>query len=54
MEIDIGNLFRLKKEYKANKDWIIRDITNVFEHCNDNYFETESNGNRNKTISIES
>ena len=60
------NLFRLKKENKAIKDRIIKDIRNLFEHeeeqnsfkpvkvgnfYSNNYTEHESNGNRNKTLS---
>ena len=60
----IGNLFRLEKETKANKDRILRDIKKLFKHQEDeeNYYEPvrvsnfwnnsyikyESNGDRNK------
>ena len=56
---NIGNLF---KQEKAIKDRIIRDITNLLELENEgeSYYkligvgiEYESNGNRNKTLSIE-
>ena len=65
---DIRNLFRVKKEIKAIKDRILRDIKNLFEHgeekdCykpvresnfwSNNYIEYKSKGNRNKTVSIE-
>ena len=66
---DIRNLFRQEKETKAIKDRILRDIKNVFEHVKDevnyykpvretnfwskNYILYESNGDRNKTISVE-
>ena len=64
---DIRNLFRLKKETKANKKIIIRDIRNLSEHeeevcCkpvrvgkfwSNNHTEYESNGNINKTLSVE-
>ena len=65
---DIINLFRLEKENKAIKDRIIRDIINLSEHeeeernykpvrvgnfCSNNYIEYKSNGNRNKTLSVE-
>ena len=29
---DVGNLFRLEKETKATKNWIVRDIKNLCEH----------------------
>ena len=37
----IGNLFRLEKETKANKDRILRDIKKLFQHQEDeeNYYE---------------
>ena len=58
---------RPKKENKAIKDRLIRDIRNLFEHeeedyykpvriCNfwsNDYIESESNDDRNKTLSIE-
>ena len=61
------NLFRLKKENEAIKDRMIRNIANQSEkEKNDyykpvrvrnfwsrNYIECESNGGRNKTLSIE-
>ena len=64
---DIRNLFRLKKETKAIKDKILRDVRNLFEHEQENYYkpvrvnnfssnnyiEHESNGDRNKTLSVE-
>ena len=64
---DIRNLFRLKKETKANKKKIIRDIRNLFEHeeevCykpvrvgkfwDNNHIEYENNGDINKTLSVE-
>ena len=63
---DTRNLFRLKKQNEAIKDIIIRDIRNFFEHEEDcykpvrvgsfwsrNYIEYESNGDRNKTLSVE-
>ena len=65
---DIRNLFRLEKETKAIKDRILRDIKNLFEHeeeenyykpvrvsnfWSNNYIEYESNGDRNKTLSVE-
>ena len=63
----IRNIFRLKKENKAIEDRIIRDIRNHFEHeeedyyipvragnfCSNNYIVYESNGDRNKTLSVE-
>ena len=65
---DKRNLFRLEKETKAIKDRILRDIKNLFEHeeeenyykpvresyfWSNNYIEYESNGDRNKTLSVE-
>ena len=60
--------FQKKKEIKAVKYVILRDIRNVFEHeeeenyyqpvcvtnvwCN-NYVEYKSNGDRKKTVSVE-
>ena len=57
----------MKKENKAIKDKIIRDIRNLFEHEEENYnnparvgnfwskksIEYESNRDRNKTLSVE-
>ena len=65
---DVSNLFRLKKkENEAIKDRMIRDIRNIFENVEKYYYkpgrvgnfwsnnciEYESNGDRNKTISVE-
>ena len=64
---DVRNLFRLKKENEAIKDRIIRDIRNLFQMEKEdyykpvsvgnfwsrNYIEYESNGDRNKALSIE-
>ena len=65
---DIRNVFRLKKVNEAIKDKILRDIRNRFENekeedCykpvrvsnfwRNNYIEYESNGYRNKTLSVE-
>ena len=65
---DIRNLFRLDKETKGIKDRILRDIKNLSEHeeeenyykpgtvCNfwsNSYIEYKSNGDRNKTLSVE-
>ena len=66
---DIRNLFRREKETKANKDRILRDVENLFEHeeeeenyykqvkvsnfWSNNYIEYESNVDRNKTLSVE-
>ena len=36
---DIRNLFKLKKETKAMKDRILRDIQNLFEHEEENYYK---------------
>ena len=65
---DIRNLFRQEKETKAIKDRILRDIKSIFEHekeeennykpvrannvWSNNYIEYESNGDRNKTLSV--
>ena len=66
---DIWNLVRQEKETKSIKDRILRDIKNLFEHereeenyykpvtvsnfWSNNYIEYESNGDRNKTLSVE-
>ena len=64
---DIGNLLKLKKETKAIKDLILREIKNLFESkeenyhkpvrmnnfWSNNYIEYRSNSDRNKTISAE-
>ena len=65
---DIRNIFKLEKETKAIKDRILRDINILFEHKEEenyykpvrvihfwskNYIEYESNGVRNKTLSVE-
>ena len=65
---DIRNFFRLKKT-KSIKDRILRDINNLFEHneeeenyykpvrvsnfWSNEYIEYESNGETNKTLSVE-
>ena len=36
---DIINLFKLKKETKAMKDRILRDIKNLLEHEEENYYK---------------
>ena len=36
---NIRNRFRLKKESKSIKDGIIRDIKNLFEHEEENYYK---------------
>ena len=38
----IINLFRLKNEYKAIKDRIIRGIKNLFEHEEKDYYKPVS------------
>ena len=65
---DIGNRFRLKKETKAIKDRILRDVKNLFEDKDEenyhkpvrvsnfwsnNYIEYKSNEGRDKTLSVE-
>ena len=65
---DIRNIFRLEKETKAIEYRILRDIKDLSEHkeeenyykpvrvsnfwCN-NYIEYQSNGDGNKTLSVE-
>ena len=64
---DIRSLFRLKKENKAIKGRIIKEIRNLFEHeegesyykplrisnfWSNNNIEHKSNRNRNKTLSV--
>ena len=36
---DIGSLFRLEKENKGIKDRILRDVKNLFEHEEENYYK---------------
>ena len=65
---DKQNLFKLEKETKAIKDSILGDIKNLFEYekeeanykqvnitnfWSNNYIEYKSNGDRNKTLSVE-
>ena len=65
---DTGNHFRQEKETKAIKDRILRDIKNLSQHKEEenfhkpvrviffwinNYIEYESNGDKNKTLSLE-
>ena len=63
---DIRKLFRREKETKEIKDRILRDIKNLFQHekekekpirviyfWSNNYIEYETNGDRNKTLSVE-
>ena len=64
---NIRNFLRLKKENKVIKNIIIRDIRNLFELEEENYYkpvresifwsnnytEYESNGEKNKTLSVE-
>ena len=64
---DIRNLFRLEKETKVIRDRILRDIKNLLEYEEENYYkpvrvnsfwsnnytEYESSGDRNKTLSVE-
>ena len=64
---DIRNVFRQKKENKAIKDRILRDIKSHFEYKEENYYnplrinnflsnnyiEYKSNGDKNKTLSVE-
>ena len=64
---DIRNLFRLEKETKVIRDRILRDIKNLLEYEEENYYkpvrvnnfwsnnytEYESSGDRNKILSVE-
>ena len=64
---DIRDVFRLEKQNKPIKDTILRDTRNNFENeeedyykpvrvsnfWSNNYIEDKSNGDRNKTLSIE-
>ena len=64
---DIRNVFGLEKQTKAIKDRILRDIKNLFEHEEENYYklvrvnnfwiksyiEYKSNDDRNKILSVE-
>ena len=60
---DIRNLFRQGKENKAIKDRILRNTKSFFEHYykpvrisnlwSKNYIEYKSNGDRNKTLSVD-
>ena len=53
----IKNVFRLKKENKAIKNIILRNIRNLFENeeeekfSSNNYIKYVSNGDRNKALS---
>ena len=61
---DTRNVFRIEKEAKAIKDRILRDIKNLFEHEEENYYklvrvtnfwsnnyiEYRSKSDRNKTL----
>ena len=49
---DIRNVFRLKKENKAIKNWVIRFIRNLFEH-EENYYEPVKIANICNNIYIE-
>ena len=64
---DVRNPFRLEKEIKTIKERILRDIKNLFEHKEENYYkpvrvnkswskiyiEYASNGDRNKALSVQ-
>ena len=65
---DIRNLFTREEETKVIKDRILTDIKNLFEHeeeenyykpirvnkfWSNNYIQYESNGGRNKVLSVE-
>ena len=47
------HLFRLKKENKAIKDRITRDIRNIFEHEEDDYYKHVRVGNFRSNSYIE-
>ena len=63
----IRNLFRLKKENELIKERIVKGIRNLLEHEKEDYYkavtvsnfwsnnhiECESNGDRDKTLSVE-
>ena len=53
---NIRKLFRLKKENEAIKNRVIRDIRNLFEHEEEDYFKPLRVGNfwSNKYIEYES
>ena len=42
---DITNRFRLKKENEAIKNRIIRDIRNLFEHEEEDYYKSVRKNN---------
>ena len=64
---DIRIFFRLEKEIKAIEDRLLRDIKNVFEHKEENYYkpvrvnnfwsnnyiEYERNSDKNKRLPVE-
>ena len=66
-QLKIKDIYRLKKENEAINDRVIRDIRNLFkdeeEDCfksvrvdsfwSNSYLEYDSNGDRNKTLSVE-
>ena len=62
---DIRNHFTLEKKQDSVKDRVLRDIRTLFEPeenyyrlaeivnvCHNNYIEYESNGDKNKTLSV--
>ena len=57
---NIRNLFRLKKENESIRYTIIRDVRNLFEYEEEDYYkpvrvsyiEYESHGDKNKTLSV--
>ena len=49
---DIRNLFRLKKESEAIKDKIVRDIRNLLEHEEEDYYKPVRVINFWKTVII--
>ena len=66
LQLHCNKSFKLKKENETTKDGVIRDIRNLSEHEEDyfkpirvsnfqsnNYIEYESNGDRNKALSVE-
>ena len=64
---NIRNLFKQERETKAIENGLLRDVKNLFEQEEENYYnpvrvtnflsnnyiEYESNGDKNKTLSVE-
>ena len=45
LQLKTKNIFRLKKENEANKNRVMRDTRNLFEHEEENYYKSVSAGN---------